>query len=311
MLKNKKIYLAGHNGHVGKAILKKLKLLGYKKVLTINRKKLNLTNQKKVFNFLKKHKPFLVIIAAARVGGIIANNKYRAEFIYENLSIQNNLIHGSYINGIKNIIFLGSSCIYPKFCKQPQKESYLLDGKLEYTNEPYALAKVAGVKMCENYNKQYKTNYKSLMPTNSYGYSDSYDLKKSHFFPALIKKIYLAKIKNKKFITLLGTGNAKRELIFVDDIADAVTHFMNKKTKENLINIGTGKEFRIIDYAKFIINRLGLNLNIKFDKSYPDGTPRKILDISLAKKYGWVAKTSLETGFDKTYGDFLKKKLYL
>ena len=311
MLKNKKIYLAGHNGHVGKAILKKLKLLGYKNILTANRKKLDLTNQRKVFKFLKKNKPFFVIIAAARVGGIVANNKYRAEFIYENLSIQNNLIHGSYINGIKNLIFLGSSCIYPKLCKQPQNESYLLDGKLEYTNEPYALAKIAGVKMCENYNKQYKTNYKSLMPTNSYGYGDSYDLKKSHFFSALIKKIYIAKLKNKKFITLLGTGKAKRELIFVDDIADAVVHFMNKKTKENLINIGTGKEASIIDYAKFIINRLGLNLDIKFDKSYPDGTPRKILDTSLAKKYGWVAKTSLEIGFDKTYKDFLKKKLYL
>ena len=311
MLKNKKIYLAGHNGHVGKAILKKLKLLGYKHILTANRKKLDLTNQRKVFKFLKKNKPYFVIIAAARVGGIVANNKYRAEFIYENLSIQNNLIHGSYINGIKNLIFLGSSCIYPKLCKQPQNESYLLDGKLEYTNEPYALAKIAGVKMCENYNKQYKTNYKSLMPTNSYGYGDSYDLKKSHFFSALIKKIHIAKLKNKKFITLLGTGKAKRELIFVDDIADAVVHFMNKKTKENLINIGTGREASIIDYAKFIINRLGLNLDIKFDKSYPDGTPRKILDISLAKKYGWVAKTSLEIGFDKTYKDFLKKKLYL
>ncbi len=311
MFKNKKIYLAGHNGHVGKAILKKLKHLGYKNVLTVSRKKLDLTDQKKVFYFLKKNKPFIVIIAAARVGGIVANNKYRAEFIYENLSIQNNLIHGSYINGIKNLIFLGSSCIYPKLCKQPQKESYLLDGKLEYTNEPYALAKIAGVKMCENYNKQYNTNYKSLMPTNSYGYGDSYDLKKSHFFSALIKKIYLAKLKDKKFITLLGTGKAKRELIFVDDIADAVIHFMNKQTKENLINIGTGREARIVDYAKFIMNRLGLNLDIKFDKSYPDGTPRKILDISLAKKYGWTAKTSLETGFDKTYEDFLKKKLYL
>ena len=311
MLKNKKIYLAGHNGHVGKAILKKLKLLGYSKIIVASRGKLDLTDQKKVFKFLKYNKPHFVIIAAARVGGIVANNTYRAEFIHENLSIQNNLIHGSFINGVKNLIFLGSSCIYPKFCKQPQKESYLLSGKLEFTNEPYAIAKIAGVKMCENYNKQYKTNYISLMPTNSYGYNDNYDTKESHFFPALIKKIYLAKIKNKKYITLLGTGKARRELIFVDDIADSVIYFMNKKTSENLINIGTGKDLTIKEYAEFIIKRLKLKLKIKFDKSYPDGTQKKVLDISLAKKYGWVAKTNLQKGFDETYKDFLKNKLYL
>ena len=310
MLKNKKIFLAGHNGHVGSAIYKKLKQQGYKKILVIPRKKLDLTNQNKVFNFLKKNKPYYVIIAAARVGGILANNKYRAEFIYQNLSIQNNLIHGSYISGVKNLIFLGSSCIYPKLCKQPQKESYLLNGKLEKTNEPYALAKITGVKMCENYNLQYNTNYLSLMPTNSYGYGDSYDLKKCHFFSALIKKIFIAKIKNKKSISLLGTGKAKRELVFVDDIADAVLHFMKKKTKENLINVGTGKELTIKQYAEFIMNKLGIKLKIKFDKRYPDGTPRKVLDTSLAKKYGWIAKTSLKEGFDKTYKEFLDKKLY-
>jgi len=206
---------------------------------------------------------------------------------------------------------LGSSCIYPKFCKQPQKESYLSNGKLEYTNEPYALAKITGVKMCENYNLQYNTNYLSLMPTNSYGFGDSYDLKKCHFFSALIKKIFLAKMSNKKSVTLLGTGKAKRELIFVDDIADAVIHFMNKKTKENLINIGTGKEMNIKQYAKFILDKLDLKMKIKFDNRYPDGTPRKVLDISLAKKNGWVAKTNLETGFNKTYKDFIDKKLYL
>ena len=311
MLKNKKIFLAGHNGHVGSAILKKLKYLGYKNIITIDRKKIDLTNQNKVFNFLKKSKPNLVIIAAARVGGILANNSFRAEFIYQNLAIQNNLIHGSYLNGVKKLIFLGSSCIYPKFCKQPQKESYLLDGKLEFTNEPYALAKIIGVKMCENYNLQYKTNYLSLMPSNSYGYGDSYDLKKCHFFSALIKKIFLAKKNNKKSITLLGTGKAKRELIFVDDIAEAVIHFMNKKTKENLINIGTGKELSIEQYAKFILKQLGLNFKLKYDKKYPDGTPRKVLDTSLAKKYGWVAKTDLKTGFEKTYKEFIEKKLYL
>tara|TARA_B100001057_G_scaffold461866_1_gene514305 strand:- start:90 stop:1025 length:936 start_codon:yes stop_codon:yes gene_type:complete len=310
MLKNKKIYVAGHKGHVGSAIIRRLKTLGYKRIIIADRKKLDLTDQKEVFKFLKKTKPFYVVIAAARVGGILANNKYRAEFIYQNLSIQNNLIHGSYINGIKNLIFLGSSCIYPKFCKQPQNENYLLNGKLEDTNEPYALAKIAGVKMCENYNRQYNTNFKSLMPTNSYGFGDSYDLKTCHFFSALIKKIYLAQKNKKKSIKLLGTGRAKRELIFVDDIADAVVYFMNKKTKKNLINIGTGNEYSIEKYAKFIIKTLGLKLKIKFDRSFPDGTPRKVLDVSLAKKYGWVAKTDLKTGFEKTYQDFIKNKLF-
>lgn len=309
MLK-KKIFLAGHKGHVGSAILRRLKNLGYKNLILAERKKLDLTNQNKVFKFLSKKKPHIVIIAAARVGGIIANNTYRAEFIYENLSVQNNLIHGSYINGIKNLIFLGSSCIYPKHCTQPQKESYLLNGKLEDTNEPYALAKITGVKMCENYNRQYGTNYLSLMPTNSYGYGDSYDLKKCHFFSALIKKIYLAKKLNKKAIKLLGTGKAKRELIFVDDIADAVVHFMNKKTKHDLINIGTGKELTIKEYAQFIMKNLNVNLKINFEKNSPDGTPRKLLDVSLARKYGWVSKTNLNQGFKKTYKEFIDKKLY-
>lgn len=306
----KKIFLAGHKGHVGSAILRRLKRLGYKNIILAERKQLDLTNQSKVFKFLNKKKPYIVIIAAAKVGGIIANNTYRAQFIYENLSVQNNLIHGSYINGIKNLIFLGSSCIYPKYCKQPQKESYLLNGKLEDTNEPYALAKIAGVKMCENYNRQYGTNYLSLMPTNSYGYGDSYDLKKCHFFSALIKKIYLAKKFNKKTLKLLGTGKAKRELIFVDDIADAVVYFMEKKTKHNLINIGTGKEMTIKQYAKFIMKNLNINLKINFEKNSPDGTPRKLLDISLAKSYGWVSKTNLNQGFKKTYKEFIAKKLY-
>tara|TARA_X000000950_G_scaffold134968_1_gene167927 strand:+ start:614 stop:1549 length:936 start_codon:yes stop_codon:yes gene_type:complete len=306
----KKIFLAGHKGHVGSAILRRLKRLGYKNIILAERKQLDLTNQSKVFKFLNKKKPYIVIIAAAKVGGIIANNTYRAQFIYENLSVQNNLIHGSYINGIKNLIFLGSSCIYPKYCKQPQKESYLLNGKLEDTNEPYALAKIAGVKMCENYNRQYGTNYLSLMPTNSYGYGDSYDLKNCHFFSALIKKIYLAKKFNKKTLKLLGTGKAKRELIFVDDIADAVVYFMEKKTKHNLINIGTGKEMTIKQYAKFIMKNLNINLKINFEKNSPDGTPRKLLDISLAKSYGWVSKTNLNQGFKKTYKEFIAKKLY-
>ena len=216
--KNAKIFLAGHKGHLGSAIYKKLKKKGFKKIITINKKKLNLLDQKKVFSFLKNNKPKIVIIAAARVGGIYANNNNRAEFIYENLTIQNNLMHGSYINGIKNLIFFGSSCIYPKNIMKPITEDMLLSGKLEYTNEPYAIAKIAGVKLCENYNRQYKTNYKCLMPCNSYGPNDNYDLKNSHFFAALIKKIYLTIKYNKKYLEIWGTGKPKREVIFVDDI---------------------------------------------------------------------------------------------
>tara|TARA_B100000989_G_scaffold45826_1_gene29405 strand:- start:6649 stop:7581 length:933 start_codon:yes stop_codon:yes gene_type:complete len=305
-MKDKKIFLAGHRGHVGSAILKRLKELGYKKIVIASRKELDLQNQKKVYDFLKKNKPHYVIIAAARVGGILANNNYRAEFIYENLEIQNNLIHGSYKNGIKNLIFLGSSCIYPKLCRQPQKESYLLNGKLEHTNEPYAIAKIAGVKMCENYNLQYGTNYKCLMPTNSYGPGDNYNLDTCHFFAAIIKKVYLAKIKNKKHIQLLGTGKAKRELIYVEDLADAVVYFMKKKTKHYLINIGTGKDFSIKEYANFVIKKLGLKLKVKFDRKSPDGTPKKVLDTSIAKNYGWLPKVDLSNGFFKTYEDFLK-----
>jgi GDP-L-fucose synthase len=303
--KNSRIYVAGHNGLVGSAIVRRLKFNNYKNILTVERKYLDLSDQKKVYQFLKKNKPKAIIIAAARVGGIIANNKYRADFINENLIIQSNLIHGAFLNKIKNLIFLGSSCVYPKNCKQPIKEDYLLNGSLEYTNEPYAIAKIAGIKMCENYNLQYNTNYKSLMPTNTYGPDDNYNSETSHFFPAIIKKVYEAKIKNKKIITLWGTGKAKRELIYVDDLADACIFFMLKKTKETLINIGTGKDFTLRQYANFIIRFLNLNIKIKFDKSKPDGTPRKLLDISLSKKYGWSPKISLKEGFFRTYKSFM------
>jgi len=303
--KNSRIYVAGHNGLVGAAIVRRLKFNNYKNILTVDRKYLDLSDQKKVYQFLRKNKPNAIIIAAARVGGIIANNKYRADFINENLIIQSNLIHGAFLNKIKNLIFLGSSCVYPKNCKQPIKEDYLLNGSLEYTNEPYAIAKIAGIKMCENYNLQYNTNYKSLMPTNTYGPDDNYNSETSHFFPAIIKKVYEAKIKNKKTITLWGTGKAKRELIYVDDLADACIFFMLKKTKETLINIGTDKDFTIRQYANFIIRFLNLNIKIKFDKSKPDGTPRKLLDISLSKKYGWSPKISLKEGFFRTYKSFV------
>ncbi len=299
-----KIFLAGHKGLVGSAILRKLKKKKLNKVITIDRKKLNLLKQQSVFNFIKKKKPDIVIIAAAKVGGIFHNNIHGADFIYENLQIQNNLIHGSFKNNVKKIIFLGSSCIYPKNSKQPISEKSLLTGKLEETNEPYALAKIAGVKMCEAYNKQYKTNYLCLMPTNTYGPNDNYHHLNSHFFPALIKKAHICKIKNKKIFTVWGSGKPLRELIFVDDIADACIFFMNKKTKKSLINIGTGKDMRIKDYVNFIIKKLNLKVIIKYDKKKPDGVYRKVLDVRLAKKYGWKAKTTLDKGFDLTYKDF-------
>jgi len=302
-----KIFVAGHNGLVGSAIVKKLKTKGYKDILTADRKKLNLLNQKAVFSFLKKNKPQIVIIAAAKVGGIHANNEFGAEFIYENLQIQNNLIHSSYLNNIKDLIFLGSSCIYPKFAKQPIKEEYLLSDKLEETNLPYAIAKIAGIKMCEAYNKQYKTNYKCLMPTNTYGPNDNYDLMTSHFFPAIIRKAHMCKIKNKKSIDIWGSGKVYREMIFVDDIADACVFFMKKKIKHSLINIGSGKDMTILNYVKFILKKLNLNIKINFIKSKPDGVYKKLLDVKRAKRYGWTAKTSLSEGFDITYKSFLKK----
>ena len=289
---------------VGSSIKRKLKKLGYTNLLVADKKKINLLDQKKVFNYLKKNKPSLVIIAAARVGGILANSRNKDSFLYENLQIQNNLIHGSYLAKIKNLIFLGSSCIYPKNCKQPMKEKYILSGKLEETNDAYAIAKIAGIYMCANYSKNYNLNYKSLMPPNMYGPGDNYDLQNSHFFPALINKITQAKIRNKKYIVLWGKGNAQRELMFVEDFADALIFFMNKKIKEPFLNIGTGKSYSIKWYAKFIMKKIGVNLKIKFDKTKPDGMPIKCMDISMAKKYGWIPKSDFDKGFDITYKDF-------
>jgi GDP-L-fucose synthase len=252
-MKNAKIYVAGHTGLIGSAIIRKLLENNYRNIITVNKNDLDLRNQASVFQFLKKKKPDYIILAAAKVGGIFANNKYRAEFIYDNLAIQNNIIHGSFINNIKNLIFLGSSCIYPTNSRQPIKEGYLLTGKLEKTNEPYAIAKIAGIKMCESYNFQYDTNYKCLMPANSYGIKDNFDLKTSHFFPALIRKVHEAKIYKKQSITLWGSGRARRELIFSDDIAEACIFFMKKRTKETLINIGNGKDFSIRYYLNFLM----------------------------------------------------------
>jgi GDP-L-fucose synthase len=304
--KQSKIYLAGHKGLVGSAILRRLKDTGHKNIITRTRKQLDLKDKKKVLNFFKKNKFKFVIIAAAKVGGIYANNKYRADFIYDNLTIQNNIIHSSFIIGVKNLIFLGSSCIYPKDCVQPIKESYLLTGKLEKTNEPYAVAKIAGIKLCESFNAQYGTNYKCLMPCNIYGPEDNYNLENSHFFPALIAKIHTAIKKNKKKVILWGSGKPKRELMYSDDLADACIYFLNKKTKETLINVGSNIEKSVFEYAQFIIKKLKSRLKIKFDKSKPDGTKRKILNCSIAKKYGWKHKFSLNKGFELTYKNYLK-----
>jgi GDP-L-fucose synthase len=305
--KNSRIFVTGHKGLVGSSIVRRLKFNGYKNLILITKNQLDLRNQNKVKKFFKKYKIDAVINAAATVGGIEANNKFRADFIYDNLSIQNNIIHSCYENKIKNLIFLGSSCIYPRNSKQPIKENYLLGGSLEKTNEAYAIAKIAGIKMCESYNFQYKTNYKCLMPCNLYGPNDNYDLETSHFFPALIAKIHESSIKKINTFTLWGTGNPKRELMYVDDLADACIYFLNKKSKETLINIGSGKEMKIIEYAKFIMRQLQLDLKIKLDRSKPDGTLRKIIDSSLARKYGWKANVDLEDGFRKTYADYIKK----
>jgi len=306
--KKSKIFVAGHKGMVGSAIIRKLKKKGFTRIIFKDKKKLNLLDQDKVFKFLKKIKPELVIIAAARVGGIQANSNFKQKFIYENLQIQNNLIHGSFLAKVKNLIFLGSSCIYPKLCKQPMKESYLLSGKLEETNDAYAIAKIAGIMMCYNYSLNYKLNYQSLMPPNLFGPGDNYNLKNSHFFPALLKKIYLAKINRKKTLNVWGTGKPKRELMFVDDFVDALIFFMKKKIKEPFINIGVGKDFTIEWYAKYIMKKLGVKLKISYDKSKLDGMPKKCLDITLAKKYGWKPTNNLDYGFDITLRDFLKNR---
>ena len=304
--KKSKIFIAGHNGMVGSAIKRKFEFKGFKNIITIDKKKLNLLDQKKVFKFLKKKKPHAVILAAAKVGGIIANSLYKSKFLYENLQIQNNLIHGSFDAGVKNLIFLGSSCIYPKFSKQPIKEKYLLTGQLEETNDAYAIAKIAGMMMCKNYSENYGLNYKCLIPANLYGPNDNYNLQNSHYFPALIRKIDQAKILNKKTVKVLGTGKVLRELLFVDDFADATLFFLNKKIKEPYINIGSGKAFSIEWYTKFIMKHMNIKLDIIYDKKKPDGMPKKLLDVSLAKKYGWNSKTSLKKGLTITLDDFKK-----
>jgi GDP-L-fucose synthase len=305
--KNSKIFVAGHTGLVGSAVLRVLKKKGFKKIFYKTKKNLDLRNQKKTYSYILKIKPDAVILCAGKVGGIKANNDFSAEFIYDNLSIQNNVIHGSFKAKVKNLIFLGSSCIYPKYSKQPIKEHYLLSGILEPTNESYAIAKIAGVKLCESYNRQYKLNYKCLMPSNIFGPNDNYNLESSHFFPAIIKKLHNAKVKNLKKTTFWGTGSSKRELTFVDEIAEACIFFLKKKTKHTLINIGSGYEKSIKGYVNFFSKQIKNKSKIVFDNNRKlDGTPRKLLDCGIAKKYGWKPKFKFSTAFKLTYNDFIK-----
>ncbi len=300
-LKNSKIFIAGHNGMVGSSIHKKLTEKKFKKIIIVSKKNLNLLDQGKTFKFLKKIKPEIVIIAAAKVGGILNNNINRAQFIYENTVIQNNLIHGSYLAKVKKLIFLGSSCIYPRLSKQPMKEEYLLSGKLEPTNEPYAIAKIHGVKMCENYNRQYKTNYISLMPSSLYGPNDNYDLKNSHVIPALLKKMYEAKVKNKKFVKIWGSGAPKREFLHVEDLAEFIIKLMSVNPKKKILNVGYGKEISIKDLSFMIKKISGFQGRIVFDKTKPDGVKRKLLNSNYAKSVGFKIKINLFNGLKKTF----------
>lgn len=306
--KNKKIYLAGHTGMVGSAINRNLQKKGYTNIVSRDISELNLINQKEVEDFFRTEKPDVVIIAAAKVGGIYANNTYRAQFIYENLMIEANLIHSSHINNVSKVLFLGSSCIYPKLAPQPLKEEYLLSGFLEYTNEPYAIAKIAGIKLCENYYKQYKSNFISAMPTNLYGFFDNFNLETSHVLPALLRKFHEAKENNAPSVTIWGTGKPLREFMFVDDLADALTFMIENVSASDLydnnlthLNIGTGEDITILDLAKLISGIVGYKGDIINDQSKPDGTPRKLMDVSRLHNLGWKHSTSLHEGISKTY----------
>ena len=307
--KKSRIFVSGHKGLVGSAVIRRLNFFGYKNLITIEKKQLDLRNQFKVEKFFKIKKIDAVINAAGKVGGIFANNKYKADFIYDNLAIQNNIIHASYKNKINNLIFLGSSCIYPKLSKQPIKENYLLTGPLEQTNQAYAIAKIAGLQLCQSYNYQFKTNYKCLMPCNLFGPNDNYNLNTSHFLPAIIKKIYLAKKNNKKILKFWGNGLAKRELMFVDDLAEGIIYFLNKKTNSSFINIGNGYEQNIKTYIEIVAKKINFKGKIKFNNDpNMNGMPRKILSSVRARQYGWKPRYSFTEGLDLTLLDFYKNK---
>ena len=306
MEKESKIYVAGHRGMVGSAIVRKLTSLGYTNLLTRTSTELDLRNQQQVADFFDVEKPEFVFLAAAKVGGIVANSTYRADFLYENLAIQNNIIHGSYLNKVKKLMFLGSSCIYPKLAPQPLKESYLLSGYLEPTNEPYAIAKIAGIKMCEAYRAQYGCNFISVMPTNLYGTNDNYDLVNSHVLPAMIRKFHEAKDKGASEMTLWGTGSPMREFLHADDLAEACLFLMENYNESELVNIGTGEDVTIKNLAALVKQIVGFKGEIIWDTSKPDGTPRKLMDVSKLHGLGWHHKIALEDGIKLAYQDFLK-----
>jgi GDP-L-fucose synthase len=313
---NKKIYVAGHTGMVGSAITNELRNRGYNNLILKNYPGLDLIKQVEVEKFFEDEKPEIVIIAAAKVGGILANNTYRAEFIYDNLMIETNIMHNAYKAGVEKLIFLGSSCIYPKLAPQPLKEEYLLSDYLEFTNEPYAIAKIAGIKLCENYYRQYGCNFYSVMPTNMYGPNDNFDLNTSHVLPALIRKFHEAKEKTKSEVVIWGSGNPLREFLFVEDLADAILFLMEKINAKDLyeqgishLNIGTGKDLTINELATMIADIVGFKGKIIHDSSKPDGTPRKLLDVSRLNSLGWKYKTELRDGIVKTYEHFKKKNL--
>jgi GDP-L-fucose synthase len=303
--KNAKIYIAGHRGMVGSAIHRKLAKEGYTDIVTRSSKELDLRDQVAVQAFFDLEKPDYVFLAAAKVGGIVANNTYRADFLYENLAIQNNVIHQSYKHGVKKLMFLGSSCIYPKLAPQPLKEDYLLTGLLEETNEPYAIAKIAGIKMCEAYRAQYVCNFISVMPTNLYGFNDNYHPENSHVLPALIRRFHEAKINNAPQVTIWGSGSPLREFLFADDLAEACYYLMQHYDEPSLINIGTGEDISIKDLALLIKKVIGYEGALTFDSSKPDGTPRKLMDVSKLHKLGWKHKVELEQGIKLAYEDFL------
>ena len=304
-----KIYIAGHNGMVGSAIVRLLKANGYKNLIYKNSSELDLKNSVAVNKFFNENNPVYVFLAAAKVGGIVANNTLRADFLYENLMIQNNVINAAYRNKVKKLLFLGSSCIYPKHCPQPINESYLLTGPLEFTNEPYAIAKIAGIKLCESYRIQYGMDFISAMPTNLYGPNDNFDLTTSHVLPALIRKFHEAKNNNLKEVIVWGTGSPKREFLHVDDLAKACLFLMKSYSENDIINIGVGEDLSIRELAFLIKKVVGFEGEIVFDTSKPDGTPRKLLDISKIKKLGWAPEISLEEGIKDTYKRFKALKI--
>ncbi|MDB5280407.1 MAG: GDP-L-fucose synthase [Ferruginibacter sp.] len=308
MEKDSKIYIAGHRGMVGSAIFRNLAAKGYSNIITRTSGELDLRNQQAVNDFFFTEKPAYVFLAAAKVGGIYANNTFRAEFLYDNLMMETNVIHAAWKNGASKLMFLGSSCIYPKMAPQPLKEEYLLTGLLEETNEPYAIAKIAGIKLCEAYRSQYGCNFISIMPTNLYGIGDNYDLNNSHVLPALIRKVHEAKLANKPEVVVWGTGTPKREFLFADDLANACYFLMENYDKEQLVNVGTGHDLSIAELATLVKSTIGFPGKLVFDTSKPDGTPRKLMDVSLLHSLGWKHTIELEEGVRLAYRDFLSKQ---